>query len=172
MSILQILTWPDPNTQIVTDITYHEVIGSLQYAATGTHPDIAYTVSLLSHFLDRPEQRHWITAKHVLRYLASTIDAGIIFNGSHGFCVLTGYSDADFASCEAMSNSRSHLVMCCMLWKLGFTQDAATAIHCDNHAAMELLKDSKYHSQAKHIDIKFHHVHDRVATNEIMVPHC
>ena len=58
-----------------------------------------------------------------------------------------------------------------LLRELGFAQDNPATVHCDNHAAIEISKDSKYHSRAKHIDIKFHHVRDRVETGEIVIPY-
>ena len=40
-------------------ILYHEAIGSLMYAALGTHPDISYAISTVSHFCSNPGTPHW-----------------------------------------------------------------------------------------------------------------
>jgi hypothetical protein len=45
------------------NIPYRESIGSLMYAAIGTHPDIAFTVSTLAQFQDNPGQVHWDAVK-------------------------------------------------------------------------------------------------------------
>ena len=37
-----------------------------------------------------------------------------------------------------------------------------TPIHVDNRAAIELTKDSKFHTCTKHIDIKHHYVRDMI----------
>jgi hypothetical protein len=40
----------DSNNEVVTNIPYQEVIGSLIYAAIGTQPDISYAVQVLSQY--------------------------------------------------------------------------------------------------------------------------
>ena len=44
---------------------YREAIGSLMYTAIATRPDITYTISTLSQFLDNPCKIHWEAAKRV-----------------------------------------------------------------------------------------------------------
>ena len=56
---------------------YRQLVGSLIYLTT-TRPDLAYAVSVLSQFMTRPLENHWITAKGVLRYLQGTSDFGIL----------------------------------------------------------------------------------------------
>ena len=53
-------------------IPYQEAIGSLMYAAIATCPDIAFTVSTLSQFLNNLGELHWDMVKRVLRYLSGT----------------------------------------------------------------------------------------------------
>ena len=72
------------------------MIGSLQYAAGGTRPDIAYIVGVLARFCHKPTQLHLTAAKRVFRYLGGTADLALTFTGS-GNPKLTGYSDADCA---------------------------------------------------------------------------
>jgi hypothetical protein len=72
---------------------YREVVGSLMYAAIATCPDIAYTVSALSQFLDNPGDAHWQVVKHVLRYLIGTRSHELTYGGEcHD---LEGYTDTD-----------------------------------------------------------------------------
>ena len=42
--------------------------------------------------------KHWLAVQHVLRYLQSTIDIVLTFNGSGNESVVDVYSDADFAN--------------------------------------------------------------------------
>lgn len=51
---------------------YRELIGSLNYTAVATRPDIAYTVGRLASFLDCYQQEHWNAAIRVLRYFKDT----------------------------------------------------------------------------------------------------
>lgn len=48
--------------------TYRSLVGSLLYL-TATRPDIMYSASLLSRYMQNPSQIHFGTAKRVLRYL-------------------------------------------------------------------------------------------------------
>lgn len=45
---------------------YRQLVGSLIYLTT-TRPDLAYAVSVLSHFMTQPHDIHWSTVKGVLR---------------------------------------------------------------------------------------------------------
>ena len=83
----------------LAECDYRGLVGSLSYLAMTTRPDLAIAAHLLSRFLNNHNQAHWQTATHVLRYLRGTEDVGITYwrdCEAH----LTGYSDADYASCE------------------------------------------------------------------------
>ena len=47
-----------------------------------------------------------------------------------------------------------------------------TPIHVDNRAAIKLTKDSKFHTRAKHIDIKHHYVRDMIKDRDIVIVSC
>ena len=49
-----------------------QIVGSLQYVAGGTRPDIAYAVSTIAKFCHQPAELHMTAAKDVLRYLKQT----------------------------------------------------------------------------------------------------
>ena len=72
---------------------YRQVIGSLMYAAVATRPDIAFAVSILSHFLNNPGDVHWEAVKRVFRYLKSTKDFTLTYGGERHD--IEGYADAD-----------------------------------------------------------------------------
>jgi hypothetical protein len=46
-------------------VDYLGAIGSLQYLATTTRPDLAYPVGLLAHFSANPGIPHWNAVKHI-----------------------------------------------------------------------------------------------------------
>jgi hypothetical protein len=60
------------------NIPYRETIRSLMYAALGTRPDIAFTVSFLSQFMQNPGRTHWEAMKRVLRYLKGMRDTELV----------------------------------------------------------------------------------------------
>ena len=77
---------------------YRSLIGCLLYITTCTRPDIAFVVTQLSRFLENPGQQHWNAAVRVLRYLKSTRQHGIIYQGGSGNVILKAYSDADWGT--------------------------------------------------------------------------
>ena len=82
---------------------YQQIVGSLQYAAGGTRPDIAYSVSTIAKFCHQLTELHMTAAKRVLRYLKQIY----IKNTPEA---IIGYSDADWAS--DVKDRRSTSGMC------------------------------------------------------------
>jgi len=85
---------------------YRELVGSLNYIAVATCPDIAYAVGQLASFLDCYLQDHWTTAVRVLHYLKGTKTLSLVLGGTCAPSLL-GYSDTDFANCKDTSQSIS-----------------------------------------------------------------
>jgi hypothetical protein len=84
-------------TQIDT-VSYLEVVGSLNWCAVATRPDISFAVSHLASFSTDPCQRHMNAAKNVVRYLKGTRDVGITYR--RGVSGVRGWSDSDWAMDE------------------------------------------------------------------------
>ena len=75
---------------------YQQIVGSLQYAAGGTRPDIAYAVSSVAKFCNKPTELHLTAAKRVLRYLKQTRDLSLTYVKDTPEAII-GYSDTDWA---------------------------------------------------------------------------
>ena len=86
---------------------YHHMIGSLMYLMN-TRPNIWFAVNTLSQFLIDPRHVHLISAKHILRYLKSTIDYGIKYEPNQKIN-LEGYVDSD---CTGSSIDRKSTSWC------------------------------------------------------------
>ncbi|KAK2989893.1 hypothetical protein RJ640_019476 [Escallonia rubra] len=56
---------------------------------------------------------------------------------------------------------------------LGVTahRDEAVVVHCDNTAALDFVKDPKYHGKAKHIGLRYHFIRTLVAQGEVSMKH-
>ena len=80
----------------MSKVLYPSAIGSLMYAMLCTHPDICFTVGMISHYQSNPKPTHQRAVKRILRYLRGTIDHALCYNG--GDLRLTCYSDANWAS--------------------------------------------------------------------------
>jgi len=86
---------------------YASLIGSLQYLATATRPDIAYAVNWLAAYTANPSFTHYGAAKCVLRYIKGTRNYGIMYHahstrhvGSTDSNIFYGFSDAAFANAD------------------------------------------------------------------------
>lgn len=73
---------------------YRELIGSLMYLSTATRPDITNSVTKLAQFSNKPERKHWLSAKRILRYLKGTMDYGLTYKKTGKS--IEGYCDADW----------------------------------------------------------------------------
>jgi hypothetical protein len=83
---------------LVDDPTqYRSIIGSLRYLLH-TRPDLSFSVGYLSRFMEEPRADHMAAVKHLLRYVAGTINYGLWYSGGGGGELsLLGYSDSDLA---------------------------------------------------------------------------
>ena len=82
MEILELLAAPD--NEDITDASrtlYQRKVGSLLFAAIATRPDIAFAVSRLSRFNQRPGKQHHEAADRVFHYLFRTQDYCICYGG-------------------------------------------------------------------------------------------
>jgi hypothetical protein len=70
-----------------------QLIGSLMYLVN-TRLDSCYAVNVLSQSMSQPRQTHWITVKHVLRYIRGTVGYGLRYASSVNLS-LQGYADTD-----------------------------------------------------------------------------
>jgi hypothetical protein len=74
---------------------YMTLVGSLMYFSVCSRPDISQAVGVLSRYMSAPTVEHWQAAKGVLRYLAGTVDVGLLYSRSKAS--FAGFCDADYA---------------------------------------------------------------------------
>lgn len=94
------------------NVPYREAVGSLLYLAMGTHPDIAYAVSIAAQAAQNPTSKDWCLVKRMLRYVKGTLGLGITYHSSAPKGMLYVYSDADFAG--NVSDRKSTTGVVCM----------------------------------------------------------
>lgn len=75
---------------------YTTLVGELLWIGTVLRVDIAFSVNVLSRFMQKPKAIHWEAAKRVVAYLKGTRDLGIVYR-SGGDERPVGYSDSDWA---------------------------------------------------------------------------
>ncbi|RVX07381.1 Retrovirus-related Pol polyprotein from transposon RE2 [Vitis vinifera] len=85
--------------------SYRRLVGRLIYLAV-TRPDLAYSVHILSQFMQEPRIEHWEAALRVVRYLKGTPGQGILLRADSDLS-LQGWCDSDWAACPVTRRSLS-----------------------------------------------------------------
>ena len=81
---------------MMRQIPYASILGSLMYAMHCTRPDIYYSVGMVSRYQSNSRLKHWQTLKHILKYIRTTRDYMLVY-----WCedlIPIGYTDSDFQS--------------------------------------------------------------------------
>ncbi|CAG8631360.1 2345_t:CDS:1, partial [Acaulospora colombiana] len=89
----------------VKDSRYLETIGKLLYLQRATRPDIAFAVNRLCRFGANPGLPHVAALKHLLRYLAGTVNYKLVYDPIPSTDAFVTYADADLGG--NVDNSRS-----------------------------------------------------------------
>ena len=58
------------------------------------------------------------------------------------------------------------------LSELQHEQNEPTPIFCDNNSAIALSRNRVFHKRSKHIDTRYHFIHELINNNEINVKFC
>jgi hypothetical protein len=98
----------DLDGQKVDSTLYKQIVGSLMYLTT-TRPDIMYSVSLISRYMENPTELHLLAAKRILRYLQGTRNLGIYYTKGEK-SDLIGFTDSDYAGDQDDRKSTSGYV--------------------------------------------------------------
>ena len=78
--------------------------------------------------------------------------------------------EAEYVS---LSNATQELIwMRRLLSDVGYKIETPTTMYEDNQGAIEIAKNPRFHNRTKHIDIKFHFIRERIASNELKVVYC
>jgi len=190
------------------------MVRSLMYAALGSRPDIAFSVTALSRNNVQPLEMHTTEAKRVLRYLKTTAGFPIHYRWLPNPTTIVGFTDSDWAgnltarksvsrcvlglgnvnvnnelvtsglihwqaksqSVVALSTLEAEYIACShatreSLWLKRMMKEAAggmavkifdgpVPIGSDNQGAIKLIASGVVRQKSKHIDVKYHHVHD------------
>jgi hypothetical protein len=85
------------NSAPVVDGTgYRSLVGSLRYLVN-TRSDLAYSVGIVSRFMEKPTEEHLAAVKHIIRYVSGTIHLGCRYSRGDDYR-LVGFCDSDLAS--------------------------------------------------------------------------
>jgi hypothetical protein len=114
---------------------YRGIVGSLGYLVNMRRPDLAWSNSQLSKYVQYPGQAHMDAAVHVLRSLRGTYDRAILYQQVDTLAdTLWGWVDSDLAA--DVDSRRSHTGYLIMLnggavsWK-SRRQDCVSLFTCE-----------------------------------------
>ncbi len=80
------------------NIPYCEAVGTLNWAALATCPDISFAVSTMARFASNPSPAHWEAVKRIFCYLASSRNLWLSYGKARH--ALIGYTDTDGSMAE------------------------------------------------------------------------
>jgi transposase InsO family protein len=87
----------DSNSELVDQNRYRSIVGSLRYLLH-TRPDLAYSVGIVSRFMECPRSEHMAAVKQILRYIKGSIALGCVYKRTlDNHLSLTGFTDSDLA---------------------------------------------------------------------------
>lgn len=82
--------------ELVANATkYRSLVGSLRYLVN-SRPDLAYSVGMISRFMETPNSEHWGAMKRIIRYVAGTTKLGCKYVKG-ALSDLVGFTDSDHA---------------------------------------------------------------------------
>jgi hypothetical protein len=99
----------DSTAEEVIATQYRCLVGSLHYLAH-TRPDLAFSVSYVSRFMQQPTTEHQQAVKRIIRYVARTLNHDLYYPRCSGKAHLVGYIDSDHASIIDTSKSTSGIL--------------------------------------------------------------
>ncbi|CAN1319977.1 Uncharacterized mitochondrial protein AtMg00810 [Linum perenne] len=91
---------------------YQRLVGKLIYLAH-TRPDIAFSVSIVSQFMQNPNEENHGMVMRILRYLKMSPGKGLLFRKHHQHHI-TVYTDASWAG--ELTERRSTTGYCTYVW--------------------------------------------------------
>ncbi|CAI7848443.1 unnamed protein product [Closterium sp. NIES-53] len=104
------LTFNDEEAHEYEEEEYRQKVGSLQFAATTTRPNIAFACSKLGSGLTVRSDQHWREVDRCLTYLVDTRNTALEFGGGLELLELIGYVDTDNAGGKQKGTSTSGYV--------------------------------------------------------------
>ncbi|KAJ8748469.1 hypothetical protein K2173_003365 [Erythroxylum novogranatense] len=124
------------NGELAVDKTlYRSVIGSLRYLVN-TRPDIAYSVGVMSRYMEAPTTSHLTAVKQILRYVKGTLSFGCVYKKKLSNVELVGFSDSDMAGDIDDRKSTT-----------GVQLQVKPKLNVDNKSAIALAKNPVYHDR-------------------------
>ncbi|GJV44898.1 hypothetical protein Tco_1429434 [Tanacetum coccineum] len=137
---------------------YRGMIGSLMYL-TSSRPDLIYAVCICVRYQAKHTEKNLNTVKRIFRYLKGTINMGLCWSSKKQKSTAISSTEAEYIT---LSGCCAQIIwMRSQLTNYGF-QFNKIPLYCDNKSAIALCYNNVQHSKAKHIDVRYHFIKERV----------
>jgi hypothetical protein len=101
----------NPDAEGVDSSTYLSIIGSLNYLAVATRPDIAFSVNFLARFSKNPSVLHWSFLNHLINYIGGTSDQALFLSPRKEAPEISCFVDANWGG-EFQRSTHGLIVFC------------------------------------------------------------
>jgi hypothetical protein len=104
--------------EIINPNGYLLIVGSLNYLAVATRPDLAFAVGFLARFSKSPTRRHWLAIQQILGYIKGLGCRSLIIDPKPLDKTIVTWVDANWGGEFSRSTHRSitTLLGCPILW--------------------------------------------------------
>ena len=141
--------------EVASGRVYAALVGSLQFMALCTRPDIAQAASTLGRFSYAPTPEHEDAGKRVLRYLAGSPTLGIEYGGEvdEELGRIVGWTDADWAGDPSTRRSRTGFAFKmaggAISWQSKLQPTVATStVHAETQGAATAIREGIWLTRA------------------------
>ncbi|KAL4290940.1 hypothetical protein GQ457_14G017910 [Hibiscus cannabinus] len=123
-------------------------------------------------FLSSPTDVHLGVTKRVLRYVKSTLGA-ICWSSKKQQVVAQSTAEAEYiVVVVAVVAANQAIWLRNLLSDLGFKQESAIVLLCDNKSAIAIAENHVQHGRTKHINVKFHTIREAEKNSLIKMEFC
>ncbi|GJV48130.1 ribonuclease H-like domain, reverse transcriptase, RNA-dependent DNA polymerase [Tanacetum coccineum] len=147
---------------------YQKVVGCLRYLLH-THPNLTYSVGVVSRYMQSPRESHARAIKQILHYLKGTTLFGIKYIHSNDM-KLVGYSVSSHnVDLDDGRSTTGHLKE--LLAEGTRLERQKVIIRVDNKSAIALSKNPVFYGRSKHIHTRYHFIRECVENEQVIVEH-
>ncbi|CEG39928.1 rna-dependent dna polymerase [Plasmopara halstedii] len=156
--------------ETMINVPNRNAVGCLIYLMVGTRPDLAAAVGVLSQFATDPCPTRWQALKRLQGY--SDADwAGDIYSTQYKW--LRVYDERWMHKLKKQETTHEAIWLKTFLCELGEIRDEdPVKIFEDNQGSIALAKNPEFHKRTKHIDIRYHFVHEKVEGGQVTLQYC
>ncbi|PLW36803.1 hypothetical protein PCASD_13226 [Puccinia coronata f. sp. avenae] len=154
--------------KVINPNGYLSIVGSLNYLAVATRPDLAFAVGFLARFAKSPTSRHWTAIQQVLGYVKGLGCRHLIIEPKPTDKTIVTWVDANWGGefSRSTHGSVTTLFGCPILWASKRQALVATpttpTLMCDNDTAEKISKDNSANKCTQHSKRKVFYVNEQI----------